>query len=255
MPKTPNPKGIALFLSSLVRLSKSGLIESRRIDPAPGREAPGLDDRPAGRYSCWGYNFDWQQRSELVPKGSPNIICTTFAANALLDAYERTPDPSWLESGRERRRFHPEGPLLAGGRRERPVSAIPSSGGTRSTTPISWARPSSAGSAGSPGRENTSSRPSTPPAIRSAGSTRTAPGITARRRPSDGSTISTRASISSPCGGSGDYRGNDGIRPGHPHGLRVLSRPISSGRTAPRSITMTPPTPSTSTASPRASSP
>lgn len=97
VPKTPNPKGIALFLSSLVRLSKSGL--------ADGTESIGtmadklLALRSPGRpYSCWGYNFDWQQRSELVPKASPNIICSTFAANALLDAYERAPEPSWLSS-------------------------------------------------------------------------------------------------------------------------------------------------------------
>lgn len=97
VPKTPNPKGIALFLSSLVRLSKSGV--------ADGTESIGLMAdkllalRSPGRpYSCWGYNFDWQQRSALVPKTSPNIICSTFAANALLDAYERSPEPYWLSA-------------------------------------------------------------------------------------------------------------------------------------------------------------
>ncbi len=37
---------------------------------------------------CWGYNFDWQNRYNFIPKFSPNIIATTFAGNALLDAYE-----------------------------------------------------------------------------------------------------------------------------------------------------------------------
>ncbi|MBE3117790.1 MAG: hypothetical protein IMZ50_03405 [Candidatus Atribacteria bacterium] len=97
VPRTPNPKGIALFLSSLVRLSKSGLTDgTESIGPMADKL---LDLRSPDRpYSCWGYNFDWQQRSELVPKASPNIICSTFAANALLDAYERTPEPSWLSS-------------------------------------------------------------------------------------------------------------------------------------------------------------
>jgi hypothetical protein len=97
VPKTPNPKGIALFLSSLVRLSKSGLADgTESIGPMAARLlALRSPDRP---YSCWGYNFDWQQRLELVPKGSPNIICSTFAANALLDAYERSPEPSWLSA-------------------------------------------------------------------------------------------------------------------------------------------------------------
>ena len=95
--KTPNAKGIALFLSSMARLSKTGVIADRQ-------EIRALADRllslrsPGKPYSCWGYNFDWQTRNELVPKGSPNIICSTFAANALLDAYEQTPDSSWLEA-------------------------------------------------------------------------------------------------------------------------------------------------------------
>ncbi len=97
VPKTPNPKGIALFLSALVRLSKSGLVDgTESIGPMADKL---LALRSPGRpYSCWGYNFDWQQRSDLVPKASPNIICSTFAANALLDAYERSPEPSWLSA-------------------------------------------------------------------------------------------------------------------------------------------------------------
>ncbi|TFG59133.1 MAG: hypothetical protein E4H29_04800, partial [Deltaproteobacteria bacterium] len=97
VPRTPNPKGIALFLSSLVRLSKSGIVDGDEYvrplaDNLLAMRSPG---RP---HSCWGYNFDWQQRFKLVPKGSPNIICTTFAANALLDAYARSPEPLWPET-------------------------------------------------------------------------------------------------------------------------------------------------------------
>ena len=97
VPRTPNSKGIALFLSSLVRLSKSSPADvTESIGPMADRL---LDLRSPGRpYSCWGYNFAWQQRSELVPKASPNIICSTFAANALLDAYEQSPEPSWLSA-------------------------------------------------------------------------------------------------------------------------------------------------------------
>ncbi|MBE3142798.1 MAG: hypothetical protein IMZ61_02605 [Planctomycetes bacterium] len=99
VPKTPNPKGIALFLSSLVRLSKSGLADgTESIGPLADKL---LALRSPGRpYSCWGYNFDWQQRTDLVPKGSPNIICSTFAGNALLDAYELKPEPDWLGAAR-----------------------------------------------------------------------------------------------------------------------------------------------------------
>ena len=38
--------------------------------------------------ACWGYNFDWQSRSFFVPKGTPTIIPTAFAARALCEAAE-----------------------------------------------------------------------------------------------------------------------------------------------------------------------
>jgi hypothetical protein len=97
VPKTPNPKGIALFLSSLVRLSKSNPGEIAGLIEPLAEKLLSLRS-PDRKEHCWGYNFDWQQRFVLVPKASPNIICSTFAANALLDAHERTPNPAWLEA-------------------------------------------------------------------------------------------------------------------------------------------------------------
>lgn len=95
--KSANPKGIALFLSALVRLSKSGRV---KVDDLilPLTEKLLALRSSTDRRSCWGYNFDWQQRAAFVPKGSPNIICSTFAGNALLDACEISPAPSWLNS-------------------------------------------------------------------------------------------------------------------------------------------------------------
>lgn len=95
VPKTPNPKGIALFLSSLVRLAKVGLADGDMLIRSMADKLLALRS-PDDRYFCWGYNFDWQTRGDLVPKGSPNIICTTFAANALLDAYEHSQEHLWL---------------------------------------------------------------------------------------------------------------------------------------------------------------
>ncbi len=98
VPKTHNPKGIALFISSLVRLSgNDGLYDEDiryLIDLLFSLRSPGEEEY------CWGYNFDWQQRINLVPKFSPNIICTTFAGNALLDAYEHTGDDALLNSAK-----------------------------------------------------------------------------------------------------------------------------------------------------------
>jgi len=97
VPKTPNPKGIALFLSSLIKLSKIGLVAGDKEIDMMANKLLALRS-PDERYSCWGYNFDWQTRGELVPKGSPNIICSTFAANALLDAYEQSRKSLWLDA-------------------------------------------------------------------------------------------------------------------------------------------------------------
>lgn len=94
--KGQNPKGLALFSSSAVKLLDIGLINDSDvvisvINQLISKKTP---NQP---YMCWGYNFDWQQRRLLVPKYTPNIICTTFAGNALLDAYEKFDDPSYLE--------------------------------------------------------------------------------------------------------------------------------------------------------------
>jgi hypothetical protein len=91
IPKTHNPKALALFLASFTRLSRAGMA--------------GMNDR-AGEmierlialrsatvsYWCWGYSFPWQTRTRIVPAGSPNLVCTSFVANALLDAYEANGD-------------------------------------------------------------------------------------------------------------------------------------------------------------------
>jgi hypothetical protein len=38
--------------------------------------------------ACWGYNFDWQSRSFFIPRGTPTIVPTAFAARALCEAAE-----------------------------------------------------------------------------------------------------------------------------------------------------------------------
>jgi len=53
---------------------------------------------PNSLYWCWGYSFPWQTRDNLVPRFSPNLVCTTFAAQALLDAYELEDDATYLQA-------------------------------------------------------------------------------------------------------------------------------------------------------------
>lgn len=40
--------------------------------------------------ACWGYNFDWQSRAFFAPRGTPNVVCTVFAAHAYLDWHDVT---------------------------------------------------------------------------------------------------------------------------------------------------------------------
>jgi hypothetical protein len=88
IPKTHNPKAVALFLSAFLKLPKTGLSSDEDlIGDMIGRLVL-LRSRGA-LYWCWGYSFPWQMRRGLVPAGAPNLVCTSFVASSLLDAYEQ----------------------------------------------------------------------------------------------------------------------------------------------------------------------
>lgn len=40
--------------------------------------------------SCWGYSFDWQSKAFFLPRNTPTIVASSFAAEALLNAYKIT---------------------------------------------------------------------------------------------------------------------------------------------------------------------
>lgn len=87
--KEQNPKAIALFLESFVRLSRLGMLDQEDLAAQMIERLVALRS-PDIKYWCWGYSFPWQTRTNLVPRGAPNLVCTVFVANALLDAYEQT---------------------------------------------------------------------------------------------------------------------------------------------------------------------
>ena len=96
IPESSSSKSTALFLSAVTRLCKIGFLE----DDSDIRSLVEtlLKQRSEGQgFSCWGYSFDWQQRVNFVPKKTPNIICTTFAGNALLDAQNLYGDVRYSE--------------------------------------------------------------------------------------------------------------------------------------------------------------
>ena len=96
VPKSQNPKGLALFSAALMKLSNIGLIDDHEAAIPLLNRLIELKS-PEKPYYCWGYNFDWQSRKFFLPKFEPNIICTTFAGNAFLDAYEKYRDDSFLD--------------------------------------------------------------------------------------------------------------------------------------------------------------
>ena len=95
VPKTQNPKALGLFLSAFVKLSEAVVPDREElillmIDRLQALRSPGSP------YSCWGYSFPWQMRKGVVPAGAPNLVCTTFTASALLDAYDHSGDARCL---------------------------------------------------------------------------------------------------------------------------------------------------------------
>ena len=97
VPKTQNPKALGLFLTACAHLARSRLVAD--IDAVENDLVGSLIAlRARGeRHWCWGYSFPWQTRTILVPRGAPNLVCTTFVASGLLDAYDRRHDRRHLE--------------------------------------------------------------------------------------------------------------------------------------------------------------
>ena len=96
VPRTQNPKGLALFMSALLKLSRIGLLEDQSLIKSLAESLQALRS-PDSENWCWGYSFPWQPRILLVPRGAPNLVCTTFVANALLDLYEVCHETRWLD--------------------------------------------------------------------------------------------------------------------------------------------------------------
>ena len=95
IPKTENPKAIALFLMAFLKLKSLGLLENEDLVTLMTQKLIYLR-HPNNPYWCWGYSFPWQTREVVVPRGAPNLVCTSFVANALLDAYDQNKELQYL---------------------------------------------------------------------------------------------------------------------------------------------------------------
>ena len=95
IPHLQNPKALALFLSSLLRLTEEECPDREELIEYMIRRLLELRS-PGEAYWCWGYSFHWQTRTLLVPRYAANLVCTYFVANSLLQAYEQRHDARCL---------------------------------------------------------------------------------------------------------------------------------------------------------------
>ncbi|HET9985392.1 MAG TPA: hypothetical protein VFQ38_17455 [Longimicrobiales bacterium] len=86
VPRTENPKTLALCLAAELRLAAA------TGERAPRERAAALVRRLAaarGADGGWGYPFPWANRSFLAPAGTGSAVVSAFVGHALLDAAER----------------------------------------------------------------------------------------------------------------------------------------------------------------------
>ena len=95
IPKTQNSKALSLFLTSILNLSNCGLECEEDMEYLIERIRQLRS--PNAAYWCWGYSFPWQTRTIVVPTATPNLVCSTFVATALLNAFEQRNDGRCLE--------------------------------------------------------------------------------------------------------------------------------------------------------------
>ena len=99
IPKTQNPKGLALFLIAFIKIQRIGLVGSDEIIKEITEKLIALRSKKT-KYWCWGYNFPWQTRRIIVHRWAPNVVCTSFVADALIDLYESNHENRYLDMAR-----------------------------------------------------------------------------------------------------------------------------------------------------------
>lgn len=92
VPAVENPKGIALFLQSLVSTWR---LTGTDADLALIHELVARLDRlrsSGGEWTgrAWGYQYPWQDLGFFAPSGTPNAVVSSFVCEALLDVHAAT---------------------------------------------------------------------------------------------------------------------------------------------------------------------
>lgn len=100
VPKQYNSQALALFISGYCNLYKLEpkdyyLVRIRSLlERLIEMESKGWSG------SAWGYNFEWEARAFNQPSNSPTVVASTFAAYAVLDAYDILKDDNLLDKAR-----------------------------------------------------------------------------------------------------------------------------------------------------------
>lgn len=113
VPKRYNAKGLGLFLNgycNLYRLTQRGETRfgsKRELLENIDQIAALLISQQSSGYSgaCWGYGFDWQSRAFFIPKHTPTVVATSFAVDALFNAYTLTNRDQYLDVALSAARF------------------------------------------------------------------------------------------------------------------------------------------------------
>jgi hypothetical protein len=98
VPKTINPKGLALFVLGLLDRYKTTndevfLLEAEEILTTL------LRSTSSGNWSglCWGYQYPWQDLGFFAPTNTPNAVVSCFVCEAYLEAFRITGKVEYLQ--------------------------------------------------------------------------------------------------------------------------------------------------------------
>jgi len=100
VPKTRNPKGIALFSMAYMNRYKA---HGDANDLAQAETLLGwLLENPSKTEwgMCWGYQHPWQDVGFFAPAHLPNRVVTYFVTTAMMDAYEITKKEKYLDTAK-----------------------------------------------------------------------------------------------------------------------------------------------------------
>ena len=96
VPKTQNAKAFALNLRSALALEDLDLVDTRGLADYFIAGIASMRS-PGEKYWNWGYSFPWQTRTVCVQRATPNLVCTTFVADALMTAWDKRGDEQLLD--------------------------------------------------------------------------------------------------------------------------------------------------------------